>query len=212
MSPNRCENVDAYLKISRQFKTWFFGSDRKNNVTHRCEHVDAIQNYKSTCSHHAISGKFTAYFHEMLHGVGRNFLVFWKGKSIASIIINKLILGALIYFLWLERNWCILSQYEEITSPLAGLIEETIRLKLMDMRFCDNSRVRDALQLLNIPLSCPLIQMKRVVYWSWFHCLKFLWFEYISEIFCKFCWSELTWCLASSCGWTISRGVSKFIS
>ena len=77
----------------------------------------------------------------------------WKGKLLGSII-NKLILGSLVYFLWQERNWRIFQNSRRTHVQIIGVIEESIRLKIMGMSLRDNRRVRDILCKWNISLSC----------------------------------------------------------
>lgn len=77
--------------------------------------------------------------------------IVWKNKSI-SATINKLILGALVYFIWQERNWRLFQNKRRSPAQLVTAIEDNIHLKIMGLRLRDNSRVRDAMHLGNIPV------------------------------------------------------------
>lgn len=76
----------------------------------------------------------------------------WKVKSIGSSV-NRLILGALVYFIWKERNWRTFQQLRRSPRAIIDSIEEAVRLKIMGMKLRENSRVRDMLRLWNIPMS-----------------------------------------------------------
>lgn len=68
-----------------------------------------------------------------------------RGKSISSIV-NRLFIGAMVYVVWQERNWRLFQNKRRSTRQVSKIIEETIRMKLMGLRFRDNSRVREVLR------------------------------------------------------------------
>lgn len=57
-----------------------------------------------------------------------------RGKSILSIV-NKLFIGVVVYFIWQERNGRLFQNLRRSPRQVKGVIEESIRLKMMGMRF-----------------------------------------------------------------------------
>lgn len=73
----------------------------------------------------------------------------WKGRGIDAIV-NKLILGSLLYFLWQERNWRLFQNARRSVNQIVAIIEDTTRLKIMGLRLRDNARVRRVLHVWRI--------------------------------------------------------------
>lgn len=78
-------------------------------------------------------------------------------------MINRLVPGSLVYYLWQERNLRLFQSHNRPFKQIILLIEEAIRYKLMGMKMRRNSRVLQALEVWNVSLELPLIQSNEVV-------------------------------------------------
>lgn len=73
----------------------------------------------------------------------------WKGKSIVAIV-NKLVLGSLIYFIWQERNMRLFQSLSRSSIQISALVEEAVRFKMLTLKVKCNSRVLKVLETWNV--------------------------------------------------------------
>lgn len=73
----------------------------------------------------------------------------WKGKSLVNVI-NKLVLGSLVYYIWQERNLRIFQDQHRSSGQVIKCIVEVVRLKIMGFKIRRSSRVDATLRLWNI--------------------------------------------------------------
>nr|XP_043639206.1 uncharacterized protein LOC122610274 [Erigeron canadensis] len=74
-------------------------------------------------------------------------------KNSCTSVVSKLLLAALVYHLWEERNARLLQQKKRSENQVVQLILSTIRLKLMTCRFKRTSRVEELLVRWKLPSS-----------------------------------------------------------
>lgn len=74
----------------------------------------------------------------------------WSSNSLVNVV-NRLVLGSLVYFLWQERNLRIFQKKHRSSKQVINLIEETVRMKIMGLKIRNVSRVFNSLRLWNIP-------------------------------------------------------------
>jgi hypothetical protein len=67
-------------------------------------------------------------------------------KSVWSIL-QRLVLGALVYYLWQERNLRLFQKKSRSVVELCKLIREVIRLRCLSLKFKPSLQVRDAAEL-----------------------------------------------------------------
>lgn len=73
-------------------------------------------------------------------------------------IVNKILLGCIVYVIWQERNVRLFqSQYRTIEQVCAE-IEATVRLRILGLRIRNNPRVFRTLEQWNITWELPSIQ------------------------------------------------------
>ncbi|GKC72812.1 reverse transcriptase domain, reverse transcriptase zinc-binding domain protein [Tanacetum coccineum] len=77
-------------------------------------------------------------------------------KRTALSILGKLILAALSYFIWLERNNRVFKQVKKSPEDIHDIIMVTVRLKLLTFRFKDTSMVNQLLARWKMPKSFRL--------------------------------------------------------
>lgn len=69
-------------------------------------------------------------------------------------IIQRLLFGAVVYFIWQERNFRIFKKCARSDEALFSLITETIRLRLMGLKILKVSTdVKEATLIWNFPLT-----------------------------------------------------------
>nr|XP_043637979.1 uncharacterized protein LOC122608979 [Erigeron canadensis] len=73
-------------------------------------------------------------------------------KKTIDIIVMKLILAATSYFIWQERNARLFRQEERPVHKLTEIIIATVHMKLISMKFKNNSKVLKHLETWKIPL------------------------------------------------------------
>lgn len=73
----------------------------------------------------------------------------WKGKSLANII-NKIVLGSLVYYIWQERNLRMFQKHHRSTGQVIKSIVETSRLKIMGLKIRKSNRIFPILRRWNI--------------------------------------------------------------
>lgn len=81
----------------------------------------------------------------------------WSGNSLLNVV-NKLVLGGLVYFIWQERNCRLFQKKFRSVNQVIGCIEETIRLKILGLKIRNSSRVFRTLRLWNISWKVSLPQ------------------------------------------------------
>ena len=67
-------------------------------------------------------------------------------------VIQRLVLGAAVYFIWQERNIRRMQNEERNTECLFNIVFESVRLKLMGLSFKYTSDVMDAAKIWNFPI------------------------------------------------------------
>lgn len=67
-------------------------------------------------------------------------------------IIQKLVIGAAVYFLWQERNLRIFTKSNRSVGNVVDLIKTTIRLKLSGLKMKKSIHVHDAASVWGFPL------------------------------------------------------------
>lgn len=75
----------------------------------------------------------------------------WKGKGLVAIV-NKLVLGSLIYFIWQERNLRLFQSQHRSLAQVIGLIHEAVRFKILNFKVKHNSRVEEIMKAWDVPL------------------------------------------------------------
>lgn len=83
----------------------------------------------------------------------------WKGKSLVNVV-NRLVLGSLVYFIWQERNLRIFQNKNRSSNQVIKNIVETVRLKIMSLKIRNSRRVFSTLRLWNISWENPLFHHK----------------------------------------------------
>lgn len=73
----------------------------------------------------------------------------WNGRTIVAIV-NKLVLGALIYFIWQERNMRLFQLQSLSLNQIIALVEEAVRFKILTLKVKCNSRVIKVLETWNV--------------------------------------------------------------
>lgn len=73
----------------------------------------------------------------------------WKGKSV-SAIVNKIVLGTLVYLIWKERNKRLFQSQIRSLRQFIDLVEEVVRFKIMTLKVRRNTRVTQLLERWNI--------------------------------------------------------------
>lgn len=79
----------------------------------------------------------------------------WRGKSLV-IIINKIVLSSLVYYIWQERNLRLFQKQHRSSRQLISTIVETVRLKIMGFKIRILNRIIPTLRLWNIPWDSSL--------------------------------------------------------
>lgn len=78
----------------------------------------------------------------------------WKSNSLINVV-NKIVLGSLVYFIWQERNLRLFQKQYRSSRQVVSCIVEVVRMKIRN-----NRRVYDTLRVWNISWELPLIQSK----------------------------------------------------
>lgn len=81
----------------------------------------------------------------------------WIGKSIGAIV-NKLVLGSLIYFIWQERSVRLFQSQQRSLCQVIELVEEAVRFKILGLKVKRNRRVLHILEVWNISTELNSIQ------------------------------------------------------
>lgn len=74
----------------------------------------------------------------------------WRGKSLV-IIINKIVLSSLVYYIWQERNLRLFQNQHRSSRQVISSIVETVRFKIMGLKIRSSNRIIPTLRLWNIP-------------------------------------------------------------
>lgn len=78
----------------------------------------------------------------------------WTTKSLVHVV-NKIVLGSLVYFIWQERNLRLFQHKHRTTNQMVKLIKEEVRLKILGLKIRKNIRVFQTLRLWNISWDPP---------------------------------------------------------
>lgn len=81
----------------------------------------------------------------------------WKGKSL-YVLINKLVLAAVIFHIWQERNRRLFQKKKKRAWQISADITDDVRKKLQGLAVVNTSRVRDELSKWDIFVERPSIQ------------------------------------------------------
>ncbi|WOG90545.1 hypothetical protein DCAR_0309789 [Daucus carota subsp. sativus] len=81
----------------------------------------------------------------------------WKGKSLHALI-NKLILAAVVFHIWLERNRRLFQQKRKQSGQIIAEIDDDIRRKLQGLQVVNSLRVREELSRWDVFIERPSIQ------------------------------------------------------
>lgn len=134
-------------KLMTQDRMQFWQSDRDLNCAFCHMQLDSVDHlffecqYSSMVYWHFRSKGYLNISHNSWDDLMVKAATVWKGKSI-NVVVNKLILGALVYLLWQERNWRLFQNSRRSVIQLIGGIEEVVRLKIMGLNLRDTTRVR----------------------------------------------------------------------
>nr|XP_043625584.1 uncharacterized protein LOC122597009 [Erigeron canadensis] len=80
-----------------------------------------------------------------------SWMIAQQQQNTAQIIIAKLVLAAVSYFVWQERNNRLFSTKKRSAMALVEVIKYTVRLKLLSMRFKNTNRVQHLLEKWKLP-------------------------------------------------------------
>ncbi|GKF05861.1 hypothetical protein Tco_0036529, partial [Tanacetum coccineum] len=85
-------------------------------------------------------------------------------KSIWSIL-QRLLIGASIYFLWQERNIRMFQDKARSVDTLVDLIKDTVRLRVMSLSLNDSAQVSEAANLWNFHVDRGMGRKKGMEVW-----------------------------------------------
>lgn len=79
----------------------------------------------------------------------------WQGKSLSNVV-NKLVLGSLVYFLWQEINFRIFQAKHRTSHQVIKCIIEAVRMKMLGLKIRNSSGVFNTLRMWIIKWDPPL--------------------------------------------------------
>lgn len=78
----------------------------------------------------------------------------WSTKSL-NHVVNKIVLGCMVYFIWQERNFRLFQKKYRNVHQLVLIITEVVRMKILGLKIRGNSRVFNTLRQWNISWNLP---------------------------------------------------------
>ena len=76
-------------------------------------------------------------------------VTWYPNRSIVSIV-GKLVFGAMVYYIWQERNKRLFTKEKRNEKALVEIIKDTIRLRLMSLRYHKTNQVVNVCQRWNV--------------------------------------------------------------
>ncbi|GKD71397.1 hypothetical protein Tco_1325487, partial [Tanacetum coccineum] len=64
-----------------------------------------------------------------------------KAKRNLRKVVNRLVLAAVVYYIWQERNWRIFKQEKRIVDQIQKIITENVKMRLMSFKVKQTSAV-----------------------------------------------------------------------
>ncbi|GJW60012.1 RNA-directed DNA polymerase, eukaryota, reverse transcriptase zinc-binding domain protein [Tanacetum coccineum] len=109
-------------------------------------------------------------------------------------IIQRLVLGATVYFIWIERNSRIFQQQSRSIEDMCAIIRENVRLRLLSLKIKRSKHSLEAARIWNFNVMQEVLQVVVYIYWLFVEGNSIVKDGYLQFIHEVMCFSYLKWC------------------